>query len=74
VFLKFFKILGNLLQERILELKLEVSRQISSDNGEELRKILENLIEKRVELIITTGGTGFGSRDNTPEVVGKLIE
>ncbi len=30
--------------------------------------------EDRLDLVITTGGTGFGPRDNVPEVMSKVIE
>jgi molybdopterin biosynthesis enzyme MoaB len=30
--------------------------------------------ETQVDLVITTGGTGFGPRDKTPEVMQKVID
>ncbi|XP_042227810.1 gephyrin-like [Homarus americanus] len=46
--------------------------------ADELSLIKETLInwcdEEKLQLIITTGGTGFGPRDVTPEAVKKVIE
>lgn len=48
---------------------------IVSDNFEDLRNTLYALTEREdVNLIITTGGTGFSARDNTPEATRAVIE
>lgn len=48
---------------------------ISSDDKEEIKKTLLNCIENiNVDLLITTGGTGFSARDNTPEVTKEIID
>ncbi len=48
---------------------------IVSDDFENLRQTLYSLTEREdVNLIITTGGTGFGERDNTPEATRAVIE
>lgn len=50
-------------------------RMIVSDNLEHLRNTLYVLTEREdVNLIVTTGGTGFGPRDNTPEATRAVIE
>ncbi|MBP6004883.1 MAG: MogA/MoaB family molybdenum cofactor biosynthesis protein [Pyrinomonadaceae bacterium] len=52
-----------------------VERLIVSDDLEHLRNSLYGLTEREdVNLIITTGGTGFGPRDNTPEATRAVIE
>lgn len=48
---------------------------IVSDDFEPLRQTLYTLTEREdVNLIVTTGGTGFAARDNTPEATRAVIE
>jgi molybdenum cofactor synthesis domain-containing protein len=48
---------------------------IVSDDVEDIRRTLYTLSEREdVNLVITTGGTGFASRDNTPEATRAVIE
>lgn len=50
-------------------------RMVVSDELLDLRETLYGLAEREdVNLIITTGGTGFGPRDNTPEATRAVIE
>lgn len=52
-----------------------VERLIVSDELEHLRNSLHALTEREdINLIVTTGGTGFGPRDNTPEATRAVIE
>lgn len=52
-----------------------VERLIVTDDLEHLRNTLYVLTENpEINLIITTGGTGFGPRDNTPEATRGVIE
>ena len=52
-----------------------VSREVVSDDLLPLVELLERHSENtHVNLIVTTGGTGFGPRDNTPEATKKIIE
>jgi molybdopterin adenylyltransferase len=52
-----------------------VEQMIVSDDLEHLRNTLYTLTEREdVNLIVTTGGTGFGPRDNTPEATRAVIE
>ncbi|MFZ1702320.1 MAG: MogA/MoaB family molybdenum cofactor biosynthesis protein [Pyrinomonadaceae bacterium] len=54
---------------------LIVERMILTDDLEHLRNSLYTLTEREdINLIITTGGTGFGPRDNTPEATRGVIE
>ncbi|MBV8515264.1 MAG: MogA/MoaB family molybdenum cofactor biosynthesis protein, partial [Acidobacteria bacterium] len=46
-----------------------------ADDPAEIRQQLRELADKnRVDLILTTGGTGLGPRDNTPEATQAVIE
>ncbi len=52
-----------------------VDKIIVSDEFEDLRNTLYSLTEREdANLIITTGGTGFAPRDNTPEATRAVIE
>lgn len=52
-----------------------VFRKIIPDDGEKLTKLLCELADTdKADLILTTGGTGFSQRDNTPEATMQAIE
>lgn len=52
-----------------------IERKILSDDLEPLAEALRDFAERDdVNLIITTGGTGLGPRDNTPEATKQVIE
>src|SRR2546426_11081818 len=52
-----------------------VVKEIVSDDLEPLSHKLRAYADlKDVNLIVTTGGTGFGERDNTPEATLDVIE
>ena len=52
-----------------------VDRQIVSDDLDPLVQLLVDSAERSdVNLILTTGGTGLGPRDNTPEATRQVIE
>lgn len=52
-----------------------VDKIIVSDDFDHLRQTLYVLTERDdVNLIVTTGGTGFAERDNTPEATRAVIE
>ena len=58
------------------ELKYELNYyKIIPDEKKLLRKEFEKCVfEKRIDLVITTGGTGFSQRDITPDVTAQFIE
>lgn len=47
---------------------------ITDDNAGIESKLLELCLSGEIDLIVTTGGTGFGPRDNTPEATRAVIE
>lgn len=52
-----------------------VEKKIVSDDLEPLVQTLEAIAGREdVNLIVTTGGTGLGPRDNTPEATRRVIE
>jgi molybdopterin adenylyltransferase len=51
------------------------AREIVTDDVEAIRAVVRRLIaETGVDVIITTGGTGFTGRDVTPEAIEPLFE
>ena len=52
-----------------------VDRRIVTDDLMEIRETLASVVQRNeTNLILTTGGTGFGPRDNTPEATRAIIE
>lgn len=67
---------GNLLAERVAEAGHEVAgRALVKDDVEQIARQVSTWIEdKDIDVVITTGGTGFTGRDVTPEAVRPLFE
>ncbi|MCT6871246.1 MAG: molybdenum cofactor biosynthesis protein B [Bartonella sp.] len=67
---------GDVLQERILSAGHRLAkRAIVRDEITDIRAIIEEwAAAPDVEIIITTGGTGFTGRDITPEAVEPLFD
>tara|TARA_Y100000590_G_C15705375_1_gene1008370 strand:- start:172 stop:699 length:528 start_codon:yes stop_codon:yes gene_type:complete len=67
---------GDLLENKINEAGHSLYlRKIIPDNFELIKKNLLDLANnKKVDCIITTGGTGLTGRDTTPEVVEKIAK
>ncbi len=51
-----------------------LERQVCADGISEVTPALRQLLESGPDLILTTGGTGFGPRDLTPEATAPLLE
>ncbi|MFM9904142.1 MAG: molybdenum cofactor biosynthesis protein B [Pyrinomonadaceae bacterium] len=67
---------GDRLEQLLGSLGAEIiERLIVNDELEHIRNTLYTLTEREdINLIVTTGGTGFGPRDNTPEATLSVIE
>ena len=67
---------GAFLEETLLAAGHEViDRQIVVDDIYQLRAIVSRWIaDADVEVILTTGGTGFSGRDSTPEALSPLFD
>src|SRR3990170_337739 len=49
-------------------------RAVVPDERPQIEAVLRGLVERGVGLVATTGGTGFGPRDVTPEATRAIIE
>lgn len=67
---------GNYLAETLARAGHEcVARQIVRDDIYQIRKVVSDWIaDDEVQVIITTGGTGFSHRDSTPEAILPLLD
>ena len=67
---------GEALRQLLTELGAEiVESRILPDDLDPLAQTLRDFADREdVNLIITTGGTGLGPRDNTPEATRSVIE
>jgi molybdopterin adenylyltransferase len=67
---------GSMLVERIEQAgHIVADRQIVRDDVEQIRNVIRGWIaDPGVDVVITTGGTGFTGRDVTPEAVEPLFE
>lgn len=64
---------GDVLAARLSGMAYRVDRHVVPDDRETIEELLARLAPRR-RLIITTGGTGFGPRDVTPEATAALID
>lgn len=66
---------GKKIAEIVKKIDAEVvDYMICSDDLDEIKQILINMCKKNIDLLFTTGGTGFSPRDNTPEATLAVIE
>ena len=67
---------GAFLEEALLDAGHDIAdRQIVIDDVYQLRAIVSQWIaDPEVEVILTTGGTGFSGRDSTPEALAPLFD
>lgn len=51
-----------------------IGRKLIPDDAEALKALLEEAKQVETDIVITTGGTGIGPRDITPDVVKSLLD
>lgn len=52
-----------------------VERRILQDNRYQVRaQVAQWIADEQVQVVLTTGGTGFTDRDSTPEAIGCLLD
>jgi len=64
---------GDLLQELLEGEGHEVVRRVVPDNRDEIAHAIEELADEAA-LVLTTGGTGLGPRDVTPEATASVLD
>ena len=64
---------GEALAKRLTEMGYEVSRGVVADDAEAIATAVATASE-RVALIVSTGGTGLGPRDRTPQTLHGLLD
>ena len=67
---------GNILIKKIVKAKHNlVDRKICKDSKNAIKKILKDWTKKKkIDVIITTGGTGLTGRDITPEAIDEIAD
>jgi molybdopterin adenylyltransferase len=51
-----------------------LGRRVVPDERAEIERALSELVAEGIELVVTTGGTGLGPRDVTPEATSAVVE
>ena len=64
---------GEAVEGFLLEAGYQVTRRVVPDDREAIERSVRELAEE-AELVVTTGGTGLGPRDVTPEATRAVIE
>ena len=67
---------GTILVNKITKARHNlIDRKICKDNKKDIKKILKKwLKKKKIDVIITTGGTGLTGRDITPEAINEIAD
>jgi molybdenum cofactor synthesis domain-containing protein len=64
---------GEVLAARLAELGFEVDRQAVPDEIDDIARAVATA-SGRVDLVVSTGGTGLGPRDRTPQTLHGLLD
>lgn len=66
---------GLIIKEKLSELGINIkSYIIIPDDIEKIRNTIQQLVTEKIQLIITTGGTGLSPTDVTPEAIKSLLD
>ena len=66
---------GKIIEQRAHEAGHETTRLIVPDEADEIKKAVREFIaDKKIDVVITTGGTGIARRDVTIETLSPLFE
>lgn len=65
---------GDAVEERLGTLGFAVERQVVADEPDEIGRIVAAAADRGTRLIVSSGGTGLGPRDRTPEGVAPVVD
>lgn len=66
---------GDLAEELLRGAGLDVRDRVAiPDERQRIESVLVDLVDRGLDLVVTTGGTGFGPRDVTPEATLAVID
>lgn len=67
---------GPLIEEMLKEIDFKVTKYVIVPDEKQLisEAIIEMIDNDKIDLVLTTGGTGFSPRDVTPEATMKVID
>ncbi len=65
---------GEAVEERLSGLGFEVRRAVVADEPDQIGRLVAEAADGGARLIVTSGGTGLGPRDRTPEGVTAVVD
>lgn len=65
---------GPVIVEWLREREYETSEAVVVPDGEPVGEQLRRAVADRIDVVITTGGTGINPRDRTPEITAEVLE
>jgi molybdenum cofactor synthesis domain-containing protein len=65
---------GERLAERLADLGFSVTRAVTADEPDEVAAVVRRAADGGARFVVTTGGTGLGPRDRTPEAMSRVVD
>lgn len=65
---------GPVVEERLAGMGFTVTRDVVADEPDQIAAIVTAAADRGVRLVVSSGGTGLGPRDRTPEGVRPIVD